>query len=224
MITDKNDLKMKMIMDEYESIIFDRFEQKISAHPIIIFTDYLDNYYYIKARSKYNDNGKIKKPFDGEITIKEYEKGLPSKDSYVDLTQIFQIEKETFYKYFKGNKIFLSTEHLKLTDIKKIYDNLARNLKQEPPYITFSYVYENEKGKLNSYVAYSEKNLLINEGKRKHHQNADSFINAVLEKRSKDKRTLSKIENVYLSLKDYYDEIIYENEENKQSNSNAYTI
>lgn len=49
MITDKNDLKMKMIMDEYESIIFDRFEQKISAHPIIIFTDYLDNYYYIKA-------------------------------------------------------------------------------------------------------------------------------------------------------------------------------
>ncbi|MCU9932901.1 hypothetical protein NWQ33_03190 [Mycoplasmopsis cynos] len=80
---------------------------------------------------------KLKKPFDGEITIKEYEKGLPSKDSYVDLTQIFQIEKETFYKYFKGNKIFLSTEHLKLTDIKKIYDNLARNLKQEPHILLF---------------------------------------------------------------------------------------
>ncbi|WAM09959.1 hypothetical protein ONA24_01350 [Mycoplasmopsis cynos] len=106
MIADKNDLKMKMIMDEYESIIFDRFEQKISAHPIIIFTDYLDNYYYIKARSKYNDNGKIKKPFDGEITIKEYEKGLPSKDSYVDLTQIFKLKKKLFINILREIKYF----------------------------------------------------------------------------------------------------------------------
>ncbi|WAM03696.1 hypothetical protein ONA22_01455 [Mycoplasmopsis cynos] len=79
MIADKNDLKMKMIMDEYESIIFDRFEQKISAHPIIIFTDYLDNYYYIKARSKYNDNGKIKKPFDERLLLKNTKKGYQVK-------------------------------------------------------------------------------------------------------------------------------------------------
>ncbi|WP_416374292.1 Mbov_0400 family ICE element protein [Mycoplasmopsis cynos] len=61
------------------------------------------------------------------------EKGLPSKDSYVDLTQIFKISKDDFEKVFnKNDVIYLDSNDLNHEDITKIYNGLYENLSQEP--------------------------------------------------------------------------------------------
>lgn len=158
MVWDRDDLKRKMIKTE-KSIIFDRFEKEIKYHPVIVFSDYFDNLYYVKSRSVYDQKGRLKKPINDEILITKRKKGLPSKDSYVDLTQIFKISKDDFEKVFnKNDLIYLDSDDLSHEDITKIYNGLYENLSQEPPKVSVSLVFEDEDKVFKSYMIYSEKN------------------------------------------------------------------
>ncbi|TQC54366.1 Mbov_0400 family ICE element protein [Mycoplasmopsis cynos] len=133
MVWNRDDLKRKMIKTE-KTIIFDRFEKEKKYHPVIVFSDYFDNLYYVKSRSVYDQKGRLKKPINDEILITKRKKGLPSKDSYVDLTQIFKISKDDFEKVFnKNDVIYLDSDDLNHEDITKIYNGLYENLSQEPP-------------------------------------------------------------------------------------------
>ncbi|WP_338583482.1 hypothetical protein [Mycoplasmopsis cynos] len=73
MVWNRDDLKRKMIKTE-KTIIFDRFEKEIKYHPVIVFSDYFDNLYYVKSRSVYDQKGRLKKPINDEILITKRKK------------------------------------------------------------------------------------------------------------------------------------------------------
>ncbi|WP_322941347.1 Mbov_0400 family ICE element protein [Mycoplasmopsis cynos] len=210
MITDKEDIKRKMLKTN-NSIIFDRFEQEIKYHPVIIFSDDYGNLYYIKSRSAKDDLGKYKEKINNEILITKYEKGLPSKDSYVDLTQIFKISEEDFYKVFnRENVIFLNSVHLKHEDVIKIYNGLYENLSQEPPKVSMSFVYEDNNGRFKSYLMFSDPQLLINDLNKKNlppekYQKYKEYISDVIKYRNADNDFLIEIRDVKNGVREEFE-------------------
>ncbi|WP_338582781.1 Mbov_0400 family ICE element protein [Mycoplasmopsis cynos] len=205
MLKNKNNLKVKML-ETKKSIIFDRFETQIDFHPVIVFSDYFGNLYYLKARSVYDQYGNFKQPINNEILITKHKKGLPSKDSYVDLTQIFKISEEDFEKIFDDESaIYLHSSQLSHTDITRIYNGLSENLSQEPPKVSISFVFEDDDKKFKSYLIYSDENLLNDELRRlsKNSNNNlryEEFINDVIQNRNTDKDFLNEVENIKLSI------------------------
>ncbi|WP_033161553.1 Mbov_0400 family ICE element protein [[Mycoplasma] collis] len=126
--------------DGKKSIIFDRNLNPLKHRPIIIFyDDYYDEYFYIKARSAYDANGNKKEKYQGEIFIPAANKGLLTKDSYVDTTQIFSIKRIDLEKIVdKNSHIFLTTNHFTKNQIREISKSLISNLLDyEPPLVSF---------------------------------------------------------------------------------------
>ncbi|ASD29221.1 hypothetical protein CEG41_00690 [Ureaplasma parvum] len=104
MKVDKNDsILFKPVIFE-KSIVFDLVGKQIESHPVIVFYDDTKNeYWYLGARSSYffdknTEKWEKKKPFEGEFEIKASEsKGLFTKDTYVDTTKIYKIDKDLFH-------------------------------------------------------------------------------------------------------------------------------
>ncbi|WP_025755710.1 Mbov_0400 family ICE element protein [Mycoplasmopsis cricetuli] len=150
--------------DKNNSIIFDRFENQIPYSPIILFyDDYEEMYYYIKYRSAIDRKENLKEPINNEVFVSKSKKGLLTKDSYVDTSQIFRIPAKDLDDLLdKKDRLYLETEFLNKKDIVNIYESLLDNLKQEPPKVTVSTVWIEEE-KINSYVEYSHEELLDEE-------------------------------------------------------------
>ncbi|WP_025755712.1 Mbov_0400 family ICE element protein [Mycoplasmopsis cricetuli] len=99
--------KMKFVFtnDLKNSVVFDRFENQLPHRPIIIFHDgRYDLYYYIKCRDARDKNGNLKEPINNEVFVSRAQKGLLTKDSYVDTSQIFRIKKEDLDNLFDQKK------------------------------------------------------------------------------------------------------------------------
>lgn len=224
MVWDRDDLKRKMIKTE-KSIIFDRFEKEIKYHPVIVFSDYFDNLYYVKSRSVYDQKGRLKKPINDEILITKRKKGLPSKDSYVDLTQIFKISKDDFEKVFnKNDVIYLDSDDLSHEDITKIYNGLYENLSQEPPKVSVSLVFEDEDKVFKSYMIYSEKKLLDYDFQKMTLSPSESkkykeFIDDVIQNRNTDEDFKDDVENIKNAVREEFKYYVYYLREELKENS-----
>lgn len=208
-----------------KSIIFDRFEKEIKYHPVIVFSDYFDNLYYVKSRSVYDQKGRLKKPINDEILITKRKKGLPSKDSYVDLTQIFKISKDDFEKVFnKNDVIYLDSDDLSHEDITKIYNGLYENLSQEPPKVSVSLVFEDEDKVFKSYMIYSEKKLLDYDFQKMTLSPSESkkykeFIDDVIQNRNTDEDFKDEVKNIKNAVREEFKYYVYYLREELKENS-----
>ncbi|WP_025755709.1 Mbov_0400 family ICE element protein [Mycoplasmopsis cricetuli] len=121
-----------------KSVVFDRNLNQLKHRLIIIFhDDFSGEYFYIKARSTYEDGIK-KKPYQGEIFVPAANKGLLTKDSYVDTTQIFSIKEEELEQLVGQNKMFLTTNHFTREQITEISISLINNLlRSEEPLVSW---------------------------------------------------------------------------------------
>ncbi|MDW2862092.1 Mbov_0400 family ICE element protein [Mesomycoplasma ovipneumoniae] len=78
-----------------QTVIFNTLGEPISFHPVIIFYDRDEKlYYYLKSRSVYDDKGRKRSAFPGEIEIPKSRtsKIYFTQDSYLDCSQIFLYE------------------------------------------------------------------------------------------------------------------------------------
>lgn len=192
------------------SLIFDRFEGVIDAHPVIIFENHNGDLYYVKARGSHDHHGNLRTKHRTEIVIESYEVGLPYKQSYIDLGQIYRISIKDFCKYYDQNVDFYKNLKLLPQDLYEIYNNLRRFLHNIPPYISLSEIYFNPKeNRLASKVLYCHKDLLEQELTHNTQYRArKSYILDILENRNNDQNVLTEIENLYLAIKSLKKELI----------------
>lgn len=117
-------------------ITFNIYEQPIGIHPVVVwYNGDEDMYYYVKARTK-KDNIAVsnKNPkFNSEIlipagaTLKNY---LFKKDSYLDCSQIFKIDKDQFLEAYGSDKFPKAWElpfNYSMDILNKIEENLKSN-------------------------------------------------------------------------------------------------
>lgn len=91
------------------SITFNVFGQPIDRHPVVIwYNGNEDMYYFVKARSANDDENQQKKPYPFEVLIPANATAkhqLFKKDSYVDCSQIFKMDREEFLQAYGTNEI-----------------------------------------------------------------------------------------------------------------------
>ncbi|MBN3534669.1 Mbov_0400 family ICE element protein [Mycoplasma procyoni] len=159
------DKRLKQIMQE-KNIIFNEFEMKISNHPIIIFTDWYGDLYYLKTRSAYDIFGikKEKGKFEIEIPVSAITQETSiTKDFYLDTARIYKIKEEEFDLVYNNKK------NATLCILNKEYGDLAfekviENFNQQPPIISFIEVIFNEdKNAFDSFTIYSQEDVLKEE-------------------------------------------------------------
>ncbi|WP_410174493.1 Mbov_0400 family ICE element protein [Mycoplasmopsis cynos] len=152
-------------------------------------------------------------------------KGLPSKDSYVDLTQIFKISKDDFEKVFnKNDVIYLDSNDLNHEDITKIYNGLYENLSQEPPSVSVSLVFEDEDKVFKSYMIYSEKKLLDYDFQKMTLSPMESkkykeFIDDVIQNRNTDEDFKDEVQNIKNAVREEFKYYVYYLREELKENS-----
>ncbi|MBG0730751.1 Mbov_0400 family ICE element protein [Mycoplasma sp. 'Moose RK'] len=143
-----------------DSLIFSSLEEPVDAHPVVVFYDSnTDLYYYVKARSKYKKNGEIRKKLKGEIEIPKVNKPktLFRKDSYLDCSQIFYIDKDDLEKFLKKNQTKIwDTQELDYYYVNKIFNTINSFLNQRPPFVVLTQVdYDEKIQKATSKVLYA---------------------------------------------------------------------
>lgn len=137
---------LEVLREEKKSIIFDeacnRYNPEIkSFRPFVIFYNEKENsYYYLRARRAYGKDKNTKKPYlkrknSEEVTIKPIKGSkILYKDSYVDCSQIFKMDKESLESildpicFEKQNQQTIANE-----DIQKIKNKLKECIMQVPP-------------------------------------------------------------------------------------------
>ncbi|XBE78068.1 hypothetical protein VQY16_03845 [Mesomycoplasma ovipneumoniae] len=152
------------------TLIFNSLGEPITSHPVIIFYDRDTKlYYYLKSRSVYDDKGKKRAAFPGEIEIPKSRTSNVyfTQDSYVDCSQIFYMSKDEMQQYIKTNKDKDNPWILKELDYQyviKIFNQLIKQTKGNNPYVVLSKVSYSEKTKkITSYVKYASDTHLNND-------------------------------------------------------------
>lgn len=197
-----------------DSLIFTSLEEPVDAHPVVVFYDSnTDLYYYVKARSKYKKNGKIKKKLKGEIEIPKANKPktLFRKDSYLNCSQIFYIDKDDLDKFLKKNRTKIwNTQELDYSYAKKIFDTIGSFLNQKPPFIVLTQVdYDEKIEKTIPKILYASDWHL-----KKDYNNSSKSLEIKLKKESlqkeRDPQNLNLLRNnLSLAEKEYEEEKIY---------------
>ncbi|WP_069098848.1 Mbov_0400 family ICE element protein [Mesomycoplasma ovipneumoniae] len=202
-----------------QTVIFNSLCEPISFHPAIIFYDRDEKlYYYLKSRSVYDDKGRKRLAFPGEIQIP---KSITSKfyftqDSYVDYSQIFYISKDEMQQYIKTNKDKGKPWILKELDYQyviKIFNQLIKQTKGDNPYIVLSKVSYNQKTKkIASYVKYASDKHLNNdyrnppEARNKKKQKALIQIMNIV-KQNRKIHYIKTLEQIFRREKEEYNEV-----------------
>ncbi|WP_337904368.1 Mbov_0400 family ICE element protein [Mesomycoplasma ovipneumoniae] len=175
-----------------QTVIFNTLGEPISSHPVIIFYDRDTKlYYYLKSRSVYDDKGRKRAAFPGEIEIPKSKtsKIYFTQDSYVDCSQIFYMSKDEMQQYIKTNKDKDNPWILKELDYQyviKIFNQLIKQTKVDNPYIALSKVSYNEKTKkIASYVKYASDRYLNND-----------YLNPPEPRNKKRQKTVTQIMNI----------------------------
>ncbi|MBG0730680.1 Mbov_0400 family ICE element protein [Mycoplasma sp. 'Moose RK'] len=153
-----------------QTVVFNSLGEPIDSHPVIIFYDRDTKlYYYLKSRSVYDDKGKKRIPFPGEVEIPK--SGTSNvyftQDSYVDCSQIFYMNKDEMEQYIESNKDKEKPWILKELDYQyviEIFNQLIKQTKGGNPYIVLSKVSYSEKTKkITSFVKYASDRHLNND-------------------------------------------------------------
>ncbi|MBQ5492599.1 MAG: hypothetical protein IIT78_01830 [Mycoplasmataceae bacterium] len=135
-----------------EMILFDRTGQEFKAHPILIF-EYENNVYFLKSQSvKYtidsvtkipvlidkhneyieNKRGILVHSYKDQLENKDYnDKSYFKKDSLIDTTQIFAMNKDEFLDYYKHDNlqdVIYNTRTLMYKDRDKILNQVIENI------------------------------------------------------------------------------------------------
>ncbi|MDW2835666.1 hypothetical protein R7U59_02200 [Mesomycoplasma ovipneumoniae] len=153
-----------------QTVIFNSLGEPISFHPVIIFYDRVEKlYYYLKSRSVYDDKGRKRPAFSGEIEIPKSRTSNINftQDSYVDCSQIFYMSKDEMQQYIQTNKDKDKPWILKKLDyqyVNKIFNQLIKQTKGDNPYIVLSKVSYNQITKsIACYVKYASDRHLNND-------------------------------------------------------------
>lgn len=113
-----------------ESIVFDLAGNPlIHSHPIIVFYDQdEDEYWYVGARSAFDNKGNERVPFKEEIKIKASKEGLFKKDSLIDTSKIYRINRQLFHSLNIENiNLYHLTKEISDKDIRKILRSICNN-------------------------------------------------------------------------------------------------
>ncbi|MBN3534668.1 Mbov_0400 family ICE element protein [Mycoplasma procyoni] len=160
-----DDKRLKQIMPE-KNILFNEFEMKIGNHPIILFTDWFGDLYYLKTRSVYDGQGfkKDKTEFEIEIPVSAMKKEtLLVKDFYLDTARIYKIKEQEFDLIYNNERIPL-VSHLDWEYGKTVFKEVLKNFEKQPPKISIIEVFLNDElGKFNSFTIYSHEEILKQE-------------------------------------------------------------
>lgn len=141
---------LKTLIGKDNPVLFDEIGNKIiniygvekGIRPFVIFyDDETRKYWYVKARDA--ENKTIQK---GEILIKKQKDGgLFEKDSLVDCSQIFVMDKDELEHLIDFDAdIFLNTEKLTVRNINKIKKEILNCIFDVPPYLSIMNVYINK--------------------------------------------------------------------------------
>ncbi len=197
-----------------DSLIFTSLEEAIEAHPVVIFYDSnTDLYYYVKARSKHKKNGEIRKKLKSEIEILKSNKPktLFRKDSYLDCSQIFYIDKEDLEEFLKKNQTKIwDTQELDYYYANKIFNTINSFLNEKPPFIVLTHVnYDVNMQKAIPKVLYASDWHL-----KKDYNNSSKSLEINLKKetlqKERDPQNLNLLRNnLSLAKKEYEEEKIY---------------
>jgi len=164
---------LMMLKDKMNPVLFDeigipytnKWGKEKGFRPFVIFYDNKnDVYWYIKARDalnrdlKYNKN-KYKTEEKGEILIKEADEGLFKKESYIDCSQIFQIDAELLESIVDKERIlYKQTSILSKDDQDIILNKINECFNEKPPYLSIIEVYKmGDELKANSLYLCQEK-------------------------------------------------------------------
>jgi hypothetical protein len=146
-----------MLKDKLNPVLFNeigikyatKWGQEKGFRPFIIFYDNKnDTYWYIKARGALNKNTKYnkseyKKIEKAEILIKEADEGLFKKESYIDCSQIFQIDADLLESLVdKESKLYSETSILNKDQQNLILNKINDCVNEEPPYLSILEVYK----------------------------------------------------------------------------------
>ncbi|WP_033160892.1 Mbov_0400 family ICE element protein [[Mycoplasma] collis] len=197
--------KMKPFFTKQKyTTVFNRYEEPIEHHPLVILYDVrFQRYYYLKIRSAYNAGGKLRNKYDGEIFINKAAKGLLSRDSYVDTTQIFSIPEKELEKIVNTNDVlYLDTENFTRNQIDEIYENLMHNLGQIPPYVSLVRTKFNPvKNDFEAKTLYSHPEFMETEFNRTKRIDKLNFKKWILNIQNQEEEVFIELKNIRLSAK-----------------------
>ncbi|MBN3534670.1 Mbov_0400 family ICE element protein [Mycoplasma procyoni] len=163
----ENDKRLKQITQE-KNIIFNEFEMKIDNNPIILFTDWYGDLYYLKTRSSYDKQGlkKDKTKYELEIPASAMkEKTLIVKDLYIDTARIYKIKEKEFDLIYNNEKIPL-VSHLNWEYGRMVFEEVLANFEKQPPEISLIEVFFNEESNnFNHSVLFTNSRVLEQERK-----------------------------------------------------------
>lgn len=202
-------------------------EQNITSHPIILFMDELNNYWYLKCRSATaHKNSNVYKPvYHGEILIHKNQDNdkLFWNDTYVDTSHLFYINTNDFeYLVNKYHNNFIFSDELSHDYEDLLYKNVIRNLKDIPPSISIIKTsLEKDPDIISFYTEYANLNL-FNIEYRNYFNNLKEVGTSDLDlleinrvKRLKNdinQRNISfksELEGILTFVNNYYSEILY---------------
>lgn len=203
-----------------ESMVFNSLEEGYDSHPIILFKEPNDIfYYYLKSRSAFKkDESRDILPQEVYVPRSKNKNAYFSQDSLVDCSQIFKIEEDDLNDFLTENPDVEKSDaqELDYQYVVAIFNKMSECLQQKPPFAVISQIrYNREAKKLESQVVYANEWHLKKDLKNfKRKRNFKEQMDAKLKKqeiinRSNIKEAKWVLEKNIAGLNDYWEQTIY---------------
>lgn len=166
-------------------ILFEPVLPKEDSHPLVLFVDELNRYWYLKCTNKSDEDHNKKSYLSNEVLIKKSKDDiLFYDDNYINTSHIYWIDKNEFDHFVNKYQIrFISAKNLSDENIDLIYLNILDNFFSIPSSIKITIIHIEDHKQLYSQWRYNELYFYQDE-----------------------------LDNIFGFISNYYDEILYERE------------
>lgn len=168
-------------------ILFEPVLHKEDSHPLILFVDELNRYWYLKCTNKSDENHNQKPSLSNEVLIKKSkDNNLFYDDNYINTSHIYWIDKNEFDHFVNKYQIrFISAKNLSDENIDLIYLNILDKFISIPSSIKITIIHIEDYKQLYSQWRYNELYCYQDE-----------------------------LDNIFGFISNHYDEILYERDNN----------
>lgn len=165
------------------NILFEQVLPKEDSHPLVLFVDGLNRYWYLKCRNASDENHNLKSSLSNEVLIKKSkDHNLFYDDNYINTSHIHWIDKNEFDHFINKYQIkFTFVKNLSDESVDLIYLNILDKFISMPSDIKITIIDYKDHKQLYSQWRYNDLYCYQDQ-----------------------------LNNIFGFISNYYDEILYE--------------
>lgn len=168
-------------------ILFEPVLPKEDSHPLVLFVDELNRYWYLKCTNKIDENHNKKSSLSNEVLIKKSKgNNVFYDENYINTSHIYWIDKNEFDHFIDKYQIkFIFAKNLSDENIDLLYLNIFNHFESMPSNIKITIIHIEDDKQLYSQWRYNELYCYQDE-----------------------------LDNIFGFISNHYDEILYERDIN----------